>query len=73
MILKMAVVPIIKRKLPDVWYAVPLIVFIVFCLRCGDPILALKMHLIVYCVFGFAFKGVLFCGHRQREMWTEGA
>lgn len=72
-IFKLCIVPLIKRKIPEFWYLVPLSVFALFYAASGDLYYALKLHIFLYAVFGFIFNRVLFCGHRVAETWTEGA
>jgi hypothetical protein len=66
----MCVVPLIKRKIPEFWYLVPLGVFALFYYCSGSLAYALKLHIFLYAVFGFIFNRVLFCGHRVSETWT---
>lgn len=73
LLFKIIIVPLLKKKKPDFWYCIPLFVFTTFYLRCGDAIFSLKLHLLIYGIFGFTMNRVLFCGHRLRELWTEGA
>lgn len=73
-IVKLFVVPLLKRKVPDFWYVCPFFVFLLFYFSSGgNAFLAIKIHLFLYGVFGFCFSRVLFCGHRLQELWTEGA
>jgi fatty acid desaturase len=73
LLLKIFVVPFLRRRMPDFWYLVPSIVFLTFYLKTGDWQYALKLHLFIYGIFGLIFNRVLFCGHRLQELWTEGA
>lgn len=74
MLLKVLVIPIVKRKRPDFWYAVPLTVFMLFySISGGDFLNSLKLYLFLYGMFGLMLGRVLFCGHRLQELWTEGA
>lgn len=73
LILKLLVVPALKKKVPELWYAVPLCVFALFYYVSGSAWEAFKLHIFIYAFFGFAFNRVLFCGHRVAETWTEGA
>ena len=72
-IFKMCLVPLIKRKIPEFWYLVPLGVFALFYYSSANLVYAFKLHIFLYAVFGFTFNRVLFCGHRVAETWTEGA
>lgn len=72
-LLKTVVVPIIKRRRPDLWYLLPLTVLLVFYNVSGDFWYALKLHMFIYGLFGLIFNRVLFCGHRLQELWSEGA
>ena len=69
-LLKVIVVPLLKKKAPEFWYAVPLLVFGLFYLVCGDIMYSLKLHLFLYAVFGLLFNRVIFCGHRVGDLWT---
>lgn len=70
LILKLLVVPALKKKVPEFWYAVPLCVFALFYFVSGSAWEAFKLHIFIYAFFGFAFNRVLFCGHRVAETWT---
>jgi hypothetical protein len=72
-LIKLCIVPLIKRKLPEFWYLVPLSVFALFYFYSGDLQYALKLHIFLYAFYGLVFNRVLFCGHRVAETWTEGA
>ena len=73
MIIKLVLVPLTKKKMPEFWYIIPFAVFLAFYLKTGDWKLSLKMHMFIYGFFGFLLNRVLFCGHRIQEVWTEGA
>jgi hypothetical protein len=73
MALKWILVPIVKRRQPDLWYGVPLGVYLLFYFASGDAWFAFKLHIFLYGLFGFIFNRTLFCGHRLQELWTEGA
>jgi len=64
MVLKTVIVPIIKRRAPDLWYAIPILVFLLFYWASNDLWYAFKLHLFLYGLFGLLFNRVLFCGHR---------
>jgi hypothetical protein len=64
MTLKIILLPILKRKKPDFWYGVPIIVFLFFYLFNGSFIETLKMYLFMYGLFGLILGRILFCGHR---------
>lgn len=72
-LLKIIVVPIIRRRKPDFWYLLPLTVLLVFYQASGSFWYAFKLHLFIYGLFGLIFNRVLFCGHRLQELWSEGA
>lgn len=72
MILKLFIVPIIKKVKPDILYAFPLTIFFLAYLN-SSFIEALKLYLVIYCTFGFVIMKLLFCGHRVQDTWTEGA
>lgn len=69
MILKLLVIPIIKKVKPDLLYAFPLIIFFLAYLN-SSFIEALKLYLVIYCTFGFTVMKVLLCGHRVEDTWT---
>jgi fatty acid desaturase len=73
MTLKVLIIPIVKRKKPDFWYAVPLTLFAFFYLFNGSLLETLKIYLFMYGLFGLILGRILFCGHRLQELWTEGA
>ena len=73
MTLKVVIVPIVKRKKPDFWYAVPLFIFAFFYLFNDSLYETLKIYLFMYGIFGLILGRILFCGHRLQELWTEGA
>ena len=73
LILKVFVVPFIRKRKPDLWYLVPSIVFLTFYFHTGDFWYSLKLHLFIYGIFGLMFNRMLFCGHRLQELWSEGA
>jgi len=64
MILKLAVVPILKKKMPDFWYAVPLILPALFFIVSQDFWYSFKLHCCIYGTFGILFLRIVFCGHR---------
>ena len=71
MLFKVIIIPIVKQKRPDFWYAVPLSVFLLFyTVTGGDLIQSLKLYLFLYGMFGLMLGRVLFCGHRLQELWT---
>ena len=72
-ILKLFVVPILRKRKPDFWYLVPSFVILTFYYTTGNFWFSLKLHFFIYGVFGLIFNRVLFCGHRLQELWTEGA
>ena len=72
-LLKIFVIPIVRKRKPDPWYIVPIIVFLTFYLRTGDVWYSLKLHVFIYGIFGLLFNRMLFCGHRLQELWSEGA
>ena len=63
-LLKIFVIPIVRKRKPDPWYIVPIIVFLTFYLRTGDVWYSLKLHVFIYGIFGLLFNRMLFCGHR---------
>lgn len=71
MILKLLVLPIIRRVKPDIYYAFPLLIF-AFLWSFNTFADAIILYLVVYCSFGFLLMKVLFCGHRVQDTWTEG-
>lgn len=73
MTLKIVIVPILKKKMPDLWYGVPFLVFLFFYLFNGSIWQSLKLYLCLYGLFGIIFGRVLFCGHKLQELWTEGS
>ena len=73
LLLKVFIVPLVRRKVPDFWYLAPALVFSAFYFTSGSWTQALKFHFFIYCLFGLLFNRVLFCGHRLGELWTEGA
>jgi fatty acid desaturase len=72
-LLKIIVVPIIKRKKPELWYLLPMSVLLLFYCVSGDIWYSLKLHMFIYGLFGLVYNRVLFCGHRLQELWSEGA
>jgi hypothetical protein len=73
MTLKFIILPIIKRKRPDLLYAMPMLIPLYFYAFSGNFYTSLKLYLFLYGLFGLALGKVLFCGHRLQELWTEGA
>lgn len=73
MILKLFILPIIKKVKPDIMYAFPLLIFSAAYLVNGSFMEALKLYLVLYCSFSFLLMKVLFCGHRVQDTWTEGS
>lgn len=69
MLLKLLVIPIMRRTGPDLFYATPMLIFAFFLSQnsLGD---AIKLYLVVYCSFGYLLMKVLFCGHRVQDTWT---
>ena len=63
-LLKILLVPIMKKRIPDFWYLVPFVFFTIFYLKSGSFWYAFKLHLFIYGLFGLIFNRVLFCGHR---------
>ncbi len=73
MMLKVIIIPIFKRKRPDLWYAAPIFVLALFYYSTDNFWHALKLYLFLYGMFGLILGRILFCGHRLQELWTEGA
>lgn len=57
-------IPIFKHKKPDLWYSVPILVFLFFYLFNGSLVESLKMYFFMYGLFGLILGRILFCGHR---------
>lgn len=70
MTLKIVVVPIIKRRAPELLYASPLLFFALIYYFQQDFWVSFKLYLFVYAVYGTIFLKILFCGHRLQELWT---
>ena len=73
MLLKLVIYPLRKFRMPDLWYGFPLILVGIFYFWFGNMGEALKFYFVMYGAFGFIMMKSLFCGHRLRELWTEGA
>lgn len=73
MLLKVVIIPIVKQKRPDFWYAVPITVLLLFYTVSNDFLQSLKLYIFLYGMFGLILGRILFCGHRLQELWTEGA
>ena len=73
MILKLVIVPIIRFKIPDLWYSFPLLVLAFIYANSQTFGEAIKFYLVIYCSFSFFLMKLLFCGHRLQELWTEGS
>ncbi len=72
MLLKLVILPIIRKTTPDPMYAFPILVFLACYLNTSFAT-ALKFYLVIYCSFSFLLMKVLLCGHRVQDTWTEGA
>ena len=71
MLIKMVVSPILHKKKPDLFYVIPvLLVFGTYYLFTGDFWYSLKLHMVLYGIFGFFMNRMLFCGHRLQDLWT---
>ncbi len=72
-ILKTIVFPIIRRTRPKFIYALPLSFIGFFYIFSGDLWSAFCLYFVMYTTFGTWFMKVLLCGHRQQQLWNEGA
>lgn len=73
MVIKLIVLPVIRRVKPDVMYSFPLAIILWSYLVSGSFFEAFKLYLVIYCSFSFLLMKVLFCGHRVQDTWTEGS
>lgn len=72
MLLKILVLPIVRRVSPDFLYSFPLLVLFGGALMHGSLWVGFKMYMIIYCFFSYVMMKALFCGHRIADTWTEG-
>lgn len=69
-ILKLFVVPIKTKKLPDLTQGTILLEIVYLYIFCGSFGLAVKLWLVMVLTFGFCFGKTIVCPHRQPELWS---
>ena len=69
-LLKLIIVPLVKRNKPEWEYVVPLTEIIIFYLLNGNLVESIKLFLFIQCFFGYLFTKITFGGHRIETLWT---
>ena len=73
MILKLLIVPILKKTSPDFLYSFPLLIMSACIWNSESGWEGIKFYLFIYGCFTFILMKSLFCGHRIQDTWSEGA
>lgn len=71
-LLKLIIVPFMKRIQPEWLYLVPLTQILLMYLLNGDIWMSIKLFLTIHLFFAYVFFKLTFGGHRIEGLWTEG-
>lgn len=72
-ILKLLVVPIIHKRLPDPMYLITLVEWLYLAVLSRDIVKGFVLFGILQLAYGFAFGKAVICQHRQPKLWSVGA